>query len=170
VLVSRLAVVGFGLFMGVLAVVLFKIGLSLGWVYLFMGIAVGSAVFPVYSCLTWAKCSAVAAISGAISGQLAAVVAWLITCQAYYGEINIDTLGGDFPMLAGNVTALGFSCIVTVIVSYIAPQNYDWETMKNIEMLEDDGTDKLAEDGEDSREGLLKALACATALTASARP
>ncbi len=32
--VSRYVIVGFGLFMGVLAIILFKIGLSLGWVYL----------------------------------------------------------------------------------------------------------------------------------------
>ena len=32
----RLHAVGFGLLMGVLAIILFKIGLSLGWVYLFM--------------------------------------------------------------------------------------------------------------------------------------
>ena len=31
---SRFVIVGFGLLMGVLAIVLFKIGLSLGWVYL----------------------------------------------------------------------------------------------------------------------------------------
>lgn len=36
-------IVAFGLLMGVLAVILFEIGLSLGWVYLFMGIAIGAA-------------------------------------------------------------------------------------------------------------------------------
>ena len=34
--VSRYAIVGFGVFMGVLAIILQEIGLSLGWVYLFM--------------------------------------------------------------------------------------------------------------------------------------
>jgi urea-proton symporter len=34
--VSRYAIVGYGVFMGVLAIILQEIGLSLGWVYLFM--------------------------------------------------------------------------------------------------------------------------------------
>merc|ERR1719199_1452781 len=38
--VSRYFIVGFGLFMGVFAVVLHAIGLGLGWVYLFMGIVI----------------------------------------------------------------------------------------------------------------------------------
>lgn len=33
-------------------------------VYLFMGIVIGSAVFPIYCCLTWKKTSALAAICG----------------------------------------------------------------------------------------------------------
>lgn len=157
--VSRYVVVGYGIFMGILAIVLYEIGLSLGWVYLFMGIVIGSAVFPIYSCLTWDKCSSVAAISGAVIGQLGAVVAWLVTCQAYYKTIDVDTLGGDYPMLAGNVTALGLSTIVTAILSYMYPQNYNFDDMKNgIRMIEEDGTDKLDDEGEDSIEGLNKAL------------
>ena len=65
-------------------------------------------------------------------------------------------------MLAGNVTSLLGSVLITTIISYAAPQNYDWESMKNIEMIEEDGTDKLAEGGEDSREGLIRALSCVT--------
>jgi urea-proton symporter len=63
--VSRYVVVAYGVFMGVLAIILHKIGLNLGWVYLFMGILIGSAVFPVYSCLTWPKTGPVAAVAGA---------------------------------------------------------------------------------------------------------
>lgn len=58
--------------MGVLAIVLFEIGLSLGWVYLFMGIAIGGAVAPIYMALVWSKASAVGAITGAISGTVRA--------------------------------------------------------------------------------------------------
>jgi uncharacterized membrane protein len=62
--VSRVVIVAYGILMGVFSIVLFEIGLSLGWVYLFMGIVIGSAVFPVYACLTWKKTSAIAAIAG----------------------------------------------------------------------------------------------------------
>ncbi|CAL5360756.1 unnamed protein product [Camellia sinensis] len=45
--VSRGVVLGFGCFMGLLAVILNKAGVSLGWMYLSMGVFVGSAVLPI---------------------------------------------------------------------------------------------------------------------------
>ena len=62
---SRYAIIAYGILMGVIAIILYEIGLNLGWVYLFMGIIIGSAVFPVYCSLTWTKTSAIAAIGGA---------------------------------------------------------------------------------------------------------
>lgn len=62
-------------------------------------------------------------------------------------------------MLAGNVAALGVSCIVTIVLSFVFPQDFDWDIMRNgIRMVEQDGTDKLADSGEDSEEGLDAAL------------
>lgn len=37
IFVSRIAIVGFGLFSGILGIILNKIGIGLGWLYLFMG-------------------------------------------------------------------------------------------------------------------------------------
>ncbi|THG14135.1 hypothetical protein TEA_003190 [Camellia sinensis var. sinensis] len=45
--VSRGVVLGFGCFMGFLAVILNKAGVSLGWMYLAMGVLIGSAVLPI---------------------------------------------------------------------------------------------------------------------------
>ena len=50
--VSRGAIVGFGLGMGGLAVILLGMGLSLGFVYLAMGILIGSAVIPIALTIT----------------------------------------------------------------------------------------------------------------------
>jgi len=64
---------------------------------------------------------------------------WCARCsQAQSGVLTIDSLGGDFPMLAGNVVAIGFSGLVCVVVSLIKPQNYDWALMKEIPMIESD--------------------------------
>lgn len=66
---------------------------------------------------------------------------------------------------AGNVTALGFSLIVTTVLSFVFPQNFDWDVMRTgIRMVELDGTDLLANSGEDSAEGLESALKCASQL------
>ncbi|KAL5201170.1 hypothetical protein ABZP36_035524 [Zizania latifolia] len=54
--------------MGVPAVVLNLVGVSLAWIYLAMGIVVGSAVFPIVLLLLWSKANTVGAMVGAISG------------------------------------------------------------------------------------------------------
>lgn len=134
--VSRYTVFIFGALMGVLSIGLNEIGLSLGWVYLFMGIVIGSAVIPVSMVLTWKKATAKGAIAGAILGQICAIIAWLVSTSALYGEINIDNTGENYPMLTGNLVAICFSGIVCTIVSLANPDDYDWESTKNIAMVE----------------------------------
>ncbi|KAI8468533.1 MAG: urea active transporter [Monoraphidium minutum] len=157
IFVSRCCVIAYGILSGVMAIILLKIGLSLGWVYLFMGIVVGSAVVPIAFALTWAKCSGIAAISGAIAGLCGAVATWLCVAHGLTGKITIDTLGGDYPMLAGNLVAIFLSGIVCAIVSCVSPQNYDWAELLEIPLIEEDPNAYLSE-GADSPEALTKAL------------
>ncbi|KAL4858304.1 Urea-proton symporter DUR3 [Chlorella vulgaris] len=151
--VSRYVIVIFGLLLGVLAIILFQIGLSLGWVYLFMGIAIGGAVAPIYMALVWNKANAGSAMLGAISGTLLGLMAWLVTCQAYYGKINIDNLGGDYPMLAGNLTAICSSLIICLIGGFWKPQNYDWKSTREIPTIDEAGVHHPPS-GEDSPEAM----------------
>jgi Na+/proline symporter len=53
--VSRCVIVVFGLFSGAFAILLQEIGLNLGWVYMFMGVVIGSAVAPLWNLMTWEK-------------------------------------------------------------------------------------------------------------------
>jgi len=62
----------------------------------------------------------------------------MIAASMQSGEISIDTLGANEPMLAGNVVAICSSGIIHALFSLAKPQNYDWVTMKEIKMLEDD--------------------------------
>jgi len=61
-----------------------------------MGVLIGSAVVPIACCLLWSKTSATAAISGAFSGQFAAVICWLVYTHCVEGKINIDNTGKSF--------------------------------------------------------------------------
>jgi Na+/proline symporter len=103
-----------------------------------MGVVIGSAVCPIAFSITWAKCSCAGAVTGAIGGLCGGLITWLATARALSGTLSIATLGGDFPMLAGNVTAIGFSALLCTVISLIKPQNFDWELMKEIPMVEDD--------------------------------
>lgn len=68
-----------------------------------MGIVIGSAVAPIAFSITWAKCSAAGAVSGALVGLVGAIITWTVTAHSLFGEVTIDTLGHDYPMLAGKL-------------------------------------------------------------------
>lgn len=55
--------------------------LSLGWLYLFMGILIGSAVIPIVLCMFWERLTGVGMIAGSITGSSLALVAWLVTAS-----------------------------------------------------------------------------------------
>ncbi|MEW5297150.1 MAG: hypothetical protein WDW36_000377 [Sanguina aurantia] len=139
VLVSRIVVMLYGVLSGLLAIILLRLGLDLGWVYTFMGILIGSAVFPMAACITWKKCSAVAAVTSAVAGCPLAVLTWLVVAaQLNGGVLTLETTGQDYPMLAGNLVALFFSAALCIALSYIWPQDYDWRELRSIPTVEQD--------------------------------
>jgi urea-proton symporter len=91
--VSRVVLVVFGLLMGALSILLYEIGVNLGWVYLFMGVVIGSAVAPLWNMMTWKKASGTGAMIAAWAGLVFAVVGWLSAAQVQSGTITIDSLG-----------------------------------------------------------------------------
>lgn len=94
ILVTRIGVLFFGVLSGILAIILLKLKLSLGWVYLVMGIIIGSAVFPIAASITWAKTSAFAAITSAVVTLPLAIMTWLITAaKLNNGLIDLTTTG-----------------------------------------------------------------------------
>jgi len=137
-MISRVVIVVFGLSMGALGVALNHMGLNLGWVYQFMGNAIGSAVVPLWNVLMWKDANATGAIVAAWGGMVLALTTWLIICQVEFGEITVDNLGTLNPNLGGNIVALCSSALIHVGFSLASPQNYDFESMGQIEMLDDD--------------------------------
>ena len=158
--VSRYAIFAFGIFSGVLSVVLEAIGLSLGFVYLMMGIFVGSAVMPIAFVLTWDKATAKGAITGAFAGQILAIITWIAVATSEVdpsgkkGVVSIDTLGMNYPMLAGNVVAILSSGLICALVSMGAPQNFDFSTMASRISLIDDSMPEL--DAEENDPAMLQ--------------
>jgi Na+/proline symporter len=145
--VSRIVIIVFGLLMGGLSIILDYLGLNLGWVYLFMGIVIGSAVIPLWNMMTWKKASGTGAVIAAWSGLILAVATWLITCSIQSGSITIDNLGKNEAMLAGNLAAILSSGLIHFIYSMIFPQDFDFETLDaNIKLVEEDVSGLTAED------------------------
>lgn len=139
VLTSRIMVGVYSVLSGVFAVILLNFKLSLGWVYLFMGIIIGGAVFPIACSITWKKTSARAAIIAPLVSMPCAVITWIVTAhQLNDGVVDKKTTGQDYPMLAGNLVSLFLSAIICTVLTYIWPQDFDWSELQNIPTLEAD--------------------------------
>jgi Na+/proline symporter len=131
--VSRAAIIGFGLGMGGLAVILLAMGLSLGFVYLAMGVLIGSAVIPIALTITWKKTDKHAAVAGAIGGLVVAFAAWIgtaISLPAYGGQLSLASLGDNFSMLYGNVAGILVGGAITGIGSLLKNRDFDWAKIK----------------------------------------
>jgi len=146
--VSRVVIVVFGLIMGGLSIVLFELKLNLGWVYLFMGICIGSAVAPLWFLMKWSKASGTGAVVAAWSGLILAVIAWIVTAYVRSDAVTIDTLGENEAMLTGNLVAILSSALIHVVYSIaIDPQDFDFSTLdEKIRLVEDDKRGLSAED------------------------
>ena len=148
--VSRCTIVVFGLFMGCFAILLNEIGLNLGWVYLFMGIWIGSAVCPLWNMMTWDKASGTGAIIAAWSGLVLAIIGWMIGAKIQGGEVSIDTLGTNEVMLSGNLIAIISSGVIHYLYSvFVDPAVFDFALLnERIKLVEHD-TRGLTDDEKD---------------------
>jgi len=143
--VSRTVIVIFGLGMGALAGILLGMGLSLGFVYLAMGILIGSAVIPIALTITWSRTTRGGAVSGALIGVILALLTWTGVASAESGGVvDIASLGGAFPMLYGNVVAILSSGLICVVVSLAQRKVYDWKEMNtHMNIVEADMSEKI---------------------------
>jgi len=150
--VSRAVVLAFGCLMGVLAVILNLAGVSLGWMYLAMGVIIGSAVIPIALLLLWSKANAVGAILGTVTGCALGVTVWLTVAKVQYGRVDLDSTGRNAPMLAGNLVSILLGGAVHAACSLAWPQHYDWESSRQITTVESVAADgELAEELKEER-------------------
>ncbi len=131
--VSRITIVGFGLGMGGLAVLLLHMGLSLGFVYLAMGIIIGSAVIPIALTILWRRTNRVAATSGAIIGLAVALTTWVSVASSlpdFGGEISLASLGHNYSMLFANVAGILTGGVITLVGSLATKSSFEWKDLK----------------------------------------
>ncbi|EFQ87488.1 hypothetical protein PTT_17016 [Pyrenophora teres f. teres 0-1] len=131
---SHVCVCGFGLVMAA-----FSTGLCMGWLYVFMGVVISSAVLPATLTLMWKGQNKWAATLSPILGLCCSITAWLVTTSKLNdGVITVATSGANKPMLAGNVVALLSPVIfIPVFTLMFGIDNYDWASMKNIRLVDD---------------------------------
>lgn len=77
-------------------------------------------------------------------GQGLGVAAWLVEAHIEFGELNTTTLQQINPALTGGCFSLFSSLILTMVLSYIKPQHYDWKDMRSIAVYNDISKDVCA--------------------------
>lgn len=103
---SHCMVVAFGFFMAAFSTGLFYAGISLGYIYLMMGVIISSAVIPATLTLMWDGFNWYAATFTPPLGLVCSLIAWLVTAKKQGGNLSVASTGANDPMLAGNVVAL----------------------------------------------------------------
>ena len=103
---SHCMVVFFGFFMAAFSTGLWYGKISLGYIYLMMGVIISSAVIPATLTLMWDGFNWHAATFSPPLGLACSLIAWLVTAKKQGGTLSVASTGANDPMLAGNVVAL----------------------------------------------------------------
>lgn len=135
---SHSIVIGYGLFIATFSVGLYYAGISMGYLYVMMGVIISSAVLPATLALIWAGQNKWAASLSPILGLVCALIAWLVTAKKECGELSVACTGSNNPMLAGNVAALLSPVVLVAIFTLIfGIDKYDWKSMMDIRKGDD---------------------------------
>ncbi|RNA39194.1 urea-proton symporter DUR3-like [Brachionus plicatilis] len=138
--IKSLVIVLITIVMLVVSILLFYLKLNLNWLYLFMGIIVGPAVFPIALSLFWARMNSFSMFFSALSGSFVGIISWILTTVIYFKGFDIEKSGNLISMLAGNVASLGIGGIMAALLTFLTskPLNVDqirevWEKTRDID-------------------------------------
>ena len=152
--ISKHSVLMFGFGIGVLSLSLFHIGLNLQYIYLSMGILIGSAVGPISLSLIWKKTNKISASISALCGLLMGVFVWLFSAFSIHGDISVASTSHDIPLLLGNLTSFASGFVLVILGSLIKPDNFNFNITKQRIVVSEERIRSLIK--EDNDESLLK--------------
>lgn len=99
----------------------------------FYGTIVGAPVFPVMLTVLWPKLNRPAIFIGSIGGTSLAIMSWLLVSRYYYGSLTLENLSSSYSSLTGSMVSLFGGGLITVVISLIKPDNYDFsDTRKSM--------------------------------------
>eukprot|EP00971_Amphidinium_carterae_P029787 586255-Amphidinium_carterae.1 len=125
--------------MGFLAVFLQTLGFSLGWVYMSMGVLIGSAVGPASLTILMETANGIFIAAGAVGGLIIGMLGWCIKAQVDSDEISYDSLGKDWPWVVGNVCAIIGGLVISLVGSLVMPdKTFKWSMLNERIPLVDD--------------------------------
>lgn len=133
VMVSHITVVSYGLLVACIAIGLNHAGFSVNYLITAIGIFVDSAIVPMACTILWKKQSQAAVVISPILSSIAGIMAWLLTTWTHYGVLTIATTSEPLPLVAGNMMALCGPLVLTPLITYLKPADFQWDAFKKIE-------------------------------------
>ncbi|KAF5512041.1 putative urea active transporter 1 [Colletotrichum aenigma] len=135
---SHVCVVIYALIISSVSVGLHYNGISMGYLYVLMGVLISAAVLPATLTLVWKGQNKWAATLSPIFGTAFAIIGWLVTAKKTCGVLDVTCTGSNNPMLAGNVIALLSPLVLIPIFTLIfGLDKYDWKSMMAIRRGDD---------------------------------
>lgn len=117
---------------------LYYAGISMGYLYLMMGVIISGAVIPASLSLLWDRQSWAAATFTPPLALICSLIAWLVTAKKEGGDLSVLSTGANNPMLAGNVVSLLAPLVLVPVLSLaLRSPKYDWLSMKAIRKADD---------------------------------
>ncbi|KAF4556098.1 Sodium:solute symporter-like protein 1 [Elsinoe fawcettii] len=134
---SHLACVIFATVMAAFSTGLYYAGISLGYLYLLMGVIISGAVIPASLTLLWDGQSWAAATFSPPLALACSLTGWLVQASRE-GPLTVEVTGANNPMLVGNVVALLAPALFVPILSFVfKTEKYDWKSMAAIRKGDD---------------------------------
>ncbi|KAG1845912.1 putative urea transporter, partial [Suillus subalutaceus] len=131
--VSHYAICAWAIWMGCWATILQQANIDL---------VLSPAVIPIILTVWWSKLTRTGLLCGSIIGAILGMLAWMIGCWKINGEyfrfraITIANLALPISAVCSGLTGFMFSGLITVFVSLLKPDNYDFEGTRAIAMLD----------------------------------
>ncbi|KAJ6536883.1 solute symporter family transporter [Mycena capillaripes] len=148
--ISHVGVIGFGLFMGILGVIFFEIGISLSWLYGFTGTFASAGVFPVGLAIRSRHANKYGCLAGLWIGFICGIAAWLATAKGFGGVVNVTTTGGVYEQLAGNAGSFFIAAIISMVSTFLYPDDFDFEVTRRMNAFQPQGADAEGHVAKDS--------------------
>lgn len=110
--VARVTALSFAVLIGPVCLALNTVAIDMEWLYLAMGIFIGSGVVPLALGLWTDRLTGRGAYWATLGGLLMGLVAWCAAALTIEGEISIKALGSLFPVTIGNIAVILASALI----------------------------------------------------------
>jgi urea-proton symporter len=128
-LVSHISLAFFAIFSASFSTGLYYSGVSMGWILEFVGVVLGSAVFPITFAVNSAHASPLWMTISAPIGTACGLVSWLAITKGMYGAVNVTTTFENWPMFTGCTVSMFVPLILWFAMWPLHKTAYDWDKL-----------------------------------------